>query len=169
MKNTSHTSCRTLRELDPQAAPEVNETLLSFIKLRTLKEGSTSMEEIHHYRGGETHHAIPGKSVLYGLVAGIAVGGPLLGTMGFSFMAAMTLLLIASPLLLIFSPLLICAAFVVACAVAGFSIFAAVAAVGVATLGWVLQQLGHAMNRTRLLGRDSTVDKLVDGRGVAME
>ncbi|PKI54691.1 hypothetical protein CRG98_024891 [Punica granatum] len=85
---------------------------------------------------------IPARSVLGGILVGLAVGGPLFGMMGFSFLASTTLLLVSSPLLLLFSPLLLSAALVLAGALAGFGAAALMAVAGMSTLGWVFWELG---------------------------
>jgi hypothetical protein len=59
---------------------------------------------------GPSQHVSGSWSVLCASLTGMAIGGPLLGMTGFSFLAAVTLLLVSSPLLLLFSPLLFCAA-----------------------------------------------------------
>ena len=79
---------------------------------------------------------VSGKTVLYASLAGVAVAGPLLGMMGFTFLATLTLLLITSPLLIIFSPLLLFAAFVVGVAVVGIAAAVTMAAAGVSAFAW---------------------------------
>ncbi|XP_031280317.1 oleosin 5-like [Pistacia vera] len=91
-------------------------------------------------------------------VAGAALGGPLLGVMGFSFLATLTLVLVTSPLLLIFSPLLLCAAFLLAGALTGFALAAAMAFAGLCALSWsskeVVKCLQFIGERVEEHGRD---------------
>ncbi|KAE8098918.1 hypothetical protein FH972_016945 [Carpinus fangiana] len=102
------------------------------------------MEEYREvYIEGPQHQQehVSGRSVLCASVAGMAIGGPLLGMTGFSFIASVALLLISSPLLLLFSPLLFCAALLLVGAVAGFSAAAAIAMAAASTLRWVFREL----------------------------
>ncbi|KAM1055436.1 hypothetical protein ACFX13_029661 [Malus domestica] len=89
-----------------------------------------------------------GTKVLLAAFTGLAIGGPLVGLMGFSFLASVTLLVLSSPLLLIFIPLLFFAGFVFVGALAGFAVAAALAFAGMTTLGWIFQELAGI----RLLG-----------------
>ena len=74
-------------------------------------------------------------------LAGIAIGGPLLSTMGLSFIASMAILLVSTPLLLLFSPIIFFAGLVLVGAVAGFSMAALMAMSGLSTLEWVFHQV----------------------------
>ncbi|KAL9441907.1 hypothetical protein AB3S75_020414 [Citrus x aurantiifolia] len=87
-----------------------------------------------------THH-VSGKSMLCASLAGAAIGGPLFGMMGFSFLATVTLLLISSPVLLIFSPLLVSAVFVLVRALTGFTAAIAMGIAGVFTLAWICREV----------------------------
>ncbi|ESR65965.1 hypothetical protein CICLE_v10010352mg, partial [Citrus x clementina] len=87
-----------------------------------------------------THH-VSGKSMLCASLAGVAIGGPLFGMMGFSFLATVTLLLISSPVLLIFSPLLVSAVFVLVGALTGFTAAIAMGIAGVFTLAWICREV----------------------------
>lgn len=104
-------------------------------------EESLMAEYREVYIEGPQQEHVSGRSVLCASVAGMAIGGPLLGMSGFSFIASVALLLITSPLLLLFSPLLFCAALLLVGALAGFSAAAAIAMAGVSTLGWVFREL----------------------------
>ncbi|EHA8592194.1 oleosin S1-2 [Cocos nucifera] len=86
------------------------------------------MAEQQHVPGSANR--IGSTTIIYATLSGLAIGGPLLGMMGFTLLASLTLLLVASPLLLLFSPIILPAAFVVAASVAGFSFAAAMAVVG---------------------------------------
>ncbi|XP_059664614.1 oleosin Ara h 10.0101-like [Cornus florida] len=88
---------------------------------------------------GETQRQVSGTTVLYSSLAGVAVGGPLLVMMGFSFLATVTLLLVTSPLLISFSPLLFFAAFVLVSIMAGFATTAATALVGISSFVWIFR------------------------------
>ncbi|XP_075668631.1 oleosin 20.3 kDa-like [Castanea sativa] len=70
-----------------------------------------------------------------------AIGGPLLSTMGLSFIASMAILLVSTPLLLLFSPIIFFAGLVLAGAVAGFSVAALMAMSGLSILEWVFHQV----------------------------
>ncbi|KAK3200080.1 hypothetical protein Dsin_023495 [Dipteronia sinensis] len=94
-----------------------------------------------HDQGGATS-----KSVVWASLAGVAVGGPLFGMLGFSFLATLTLLLICFPLMLIFSPLLLCVSLLFVGALAGFAAAGATAVAGVSTLAWSYREViggGH--------------------------
>ncbi|KAJ7963493.1 Oleosin [Quillaja saponaria] len=82
-----------------------------------------------------------GMTVLCASLAGIAIGGPLLGMIGFSLLASATLLLVSSPLLLLFSPLLLGAASVLVGAMAGFAMAVALGLAGVSTFGWIVREV----------------------------
>ncbi|XP_068339198.1 major oleosin NAP-II-like [Pyrus communis] len=89
-----------------------------------------------------------GTKMLVAAFTGLAIGGSLVGLMGFSFLASVTLLVLSSPLLVIFSPLLFFAGFVFVGALVGFTVAAAMALAGMTTLGWIFQEL----TGRRLLG-----------------
>ncbi|EOY11882.1 hypothetical protein QUC31_001534 [Theobroma cacao] len=95
----------------------------------------------YHQQQGETHN-VSGRSMVCTSLAGVAVTAPLLGMMGFSFMATLVLLVISSPLLFIFSPLLLCVGLVFAGALAGFAVAATMALAGVSTLAWMYREIG---------------------------
>ncbi|CAI9755054.1 unnamed protein product [Fraxinus pennsylvanica] len=97
-----------------------------------MGEGQQLMEA-----GGSRHTS--GRTVLYASLAGVATVGPLLGMMGFSFLATMTLLLVTSPLLFLFSPLIFGAACVVGFALLGFSMAGVMAIAGLSIVSWVFR------------------------------
>ncbi|KAL6203643.1 hypothetical protein ACLB2K_027343 [Fragaria x ananassa] len=113
------------------------------------------MEGRHQQQGqgiglvqGRHQQQASGTVVVVASVTGLAIGGSLLGLMGFSFLASLTLLLFSSPLLLIFSPLLLFAAFVFVGSLVGFAAAATMALIGMSALGWIYQEVGGQ----RLLG-----------------
>ncbi|GMY30777.1 oleosin 20.3 kDa-like [Fagus crenata] len=91
--------------------------------------------------GPDHDQHVHGKSVLCASLVGIAIGGPLLGMMGLSFLVSVTLLIVSSPLLLLSSPILFFAGLVLVGAVASFSVAALMAMTGLSTLGWVVHQV----------------------------
>ncbi|MBA0573800.1 hypothetical protein Golob_001057 [Gossypium lobatum] len=97
-------------------------------------------------------------TVMLAALAGMALAAPLLGMMGFSFLATLTLLFITSPLLLIFSPLLLFAGLVLMGALVGFAIAATMAFAGVSTLAWMYREIRGS------LGFGSRRGQLVPGR-----
>lgn len=94
-------------------------------------------------------------------LTGMAIGGPLLGMTGFSFLASVTLLLVSSPLLLLFSPLLFCAALLLVGAVAAFSAAAAMAMTGVSTLWWAFREL-RGRGDVGTLGEGGVLERLAE-------
>ncbi|GLT83761.1 hypothetical protein SLE2022_020330 [Rubroshorea leprosula] len=82
-----------------------------------------------------------GRSLVCASLAGVAVGAPLLGISTFSFIAALTLLLVSTPLLLIFGPLLLCSALFFIGTLVGFSAAATMAVVGVSSVVWMYRGL----------------------------
>ncbi|KAK8490549.1 hypothetical protein V6N11_055776 [Hibiscus sabdariffa] len=82
-----------------------------------------------------------GRSMILAAVAGVALTAPLLGMMGFSFLATLTLLFISLPLLLLFSPLLLFVGLVFMVALAGFAIAATMAFAGVSALAWIYREI----------------------------
>ncbi|MBA0728078.1 hypothetical protein Golax_001013 [Gossypium laxum] len=103
-------------------------------------------------------NVVYGRSVMLAALAGMALAAPLLGMMGFSFLATLTLLFITSPLLLIFSPLLLFAGLVLMGALVGFAIAATMAFAGVSTLAWMYREIRDS------LGFGSRRGQLVPGR-----
>lgn len=97
------------------------------------------------YRGGTgtatLSHGVSGKSMVWASLAGVAIGGPLLGMMGFSFLATVTLVVTSSPVLLIFSPLLLGTVFVFAGALTGFTAAMGMAVAGFLSLSWIYRQV----------------------------
>ncbi|KAI9185220.1 hypothetical protein LWI28_005403 [Acer negundo] len=92
------------------------------------------------------HGSVTSKSVVCASLAGVAVGGPLFGLLGFSFLATLTLLLICFPLILLFSPLLLCVSLLFVGALAGFAAAGAMAVAGVSMLAWSYKEMiagGH--------------------------
>ncbi|XP_049342716.1 oleosin 16.4 kDa [Solanum verrucosum] len=73
------------------------------------------------------------KTKIWATIAGIAIEVPILGLMGFSFLASIILLVVTSPLLVIFSPLLIGAAAVFGVAMAGFGVAGVTAGLGLSS------------------------------------
>ncbi|KAK2640054.1 hypothetical protein Ddye_027849 [Dipteronia dyeriana] len=90
---------------------------------------------------GHGHSGVTGKSAVCASLAGVAVGGPLFGMLGFSFLATLTLLLICFPLMLIFSPLLLCVSLLFVGTLAGFAAAGAMAVAGVSTLAWSYKEV----------------------------
>ncbi|KAM2058189.1 hypothetical protein ACFX16_030786 [Malus domestica] len=89
-----------------------------------------------------------GTKVLLAAFTDLAIRGLLMGLMGLSFLASVTLLVLSWPLLLIFSPLLFFTGFVFVGALARFAVVAALPFTGMTTLGWIFQELAGI----RLLG-----------------
>uniref|UniRef100_A0A7N0U2C6 Oleosin n=1 Tax=Kalanchoe fedtschenkoi TaxID=63787 RepID=A0A7N0U2C6_KALFE len=90
------------------------------------------------HRGGITT-----SSVVYASLAGVAISGPLLGMMGFCFLASATLLVVTSPLLIIFSPLIFLAGVVVTFSLAGFAVAVVTAVAGLSAIGWTMKSLSR--------------------------
>ncbi|PIN06930.1 hypothetical protein CDL12_20509 [Handroanthus impetiginosus] len=84
---------------------------------------------------------ISGKRAFLASIAGLIIGGPLIGLMGISFIATMTLLLVTSPLFIIFSPVLFGAACVFGLTMIGFAVAGAMAVAGVSAVAWALRSL----------------------------
>ncbi|XP_038995791.1 oleosin S1-2-like [Hibiscus syriacus] len=82
-----------------------------------------------------------GRSMMLAAMAGVALTAPLLGMMGFGFLATSTLLFISLPLLLLFSPLLLFVGLVFTVALAGFAIAATMAFAGVSALVWMYREI----------------------------
>ncbi|XP_077236541.1 oleosin 20.3 kDa-like [Tasmannia lanceolata] len=78
-------------------------------------------------------------TVLYASLAGIVVGLPLLGMMGLTLLASITILLISSPFLIIFSPLLLAAGFILAASIAGFAAAGVMALAGISVFVWIFR------------------------------
>jgi hypothetical protein len=111
---------------------------------------------------GPSQHVSGSWSVLCASLTGMAIGGPLLGMTGFSFLAAVTLLLVSSPLLLLFSPLLFCAALLLVGAVAAFSAAAAMAMTGVSTLGWAFREVRGRGDNVGTFGEGGVLERLAE-------
>ncbi|KAJ8532477.1 hypothetical protein K7X08_012400 [Anisodus acutangulus] len=62
------------------------------------------------------------KELIWATIAGVAIEGPILGMMCFSFLSSLILVVFTSPLLILFSPLLLGAASVFVIAMAGFGV-----------------------------------------------
>ncbi|KAK8638424.1 hypothetical protein V6N13_136850 [Hibiscus sabdariffa] len=86
-----------------------------------------------------------GRSMILAAMAGVALTAPLLGMMGFSFLATLTLLFISLPLLLLFSPLLLFVGLVFMVALAGFAIAATMAFAGVSALAWIYREIRDSL------------------------
>ncbi|XP_068638641.1 oleosin S1-2-like [Aristolochia californica] len=83
------------------------------------------MAEMHFPPEGT--HRVSNSTIVYSLIAGFAVGGPLFTLMGISLFASIGILIVSSPLLIILSPLIFSAGFVLAAAVTGFAAAVAMA------------------------------------------
>ncbi|KAL2245171.1 oleosin S1-2 [Sesamum indicum] len=117
--------------------------------------------EKHHITELEPRH-FSGRTVLLASIAGVIIGGPLLALMGISFLATVTLLLVASPLLLIFSPVLFGAACVLALAVIGFAAAGAMAVAGVSAVAWVVRSF-TSRRAVQFRSGLGVSDKLIEG------
>ena len=98
-------------------------------------------------------------------LAGVAIEGPLLGTMGLSFITSVAILLVSTPLLLLFSPIIFFAGLVLGGAVAGFSVAALMAMSGLSTLEWVFTKLRAEemwdLEKEVLLGRQRRIGLVI--------
>ncbi|XP_009609929.1 oleosin 16.4 kDa isoform X2 [Nicotiana tomentosiformis] len=106
------------------------------------------------------------RTLILATLAGIAVEGPLLGMMGFSFLTSLIILVVTSPLLLIFSPLLFGAACVFAFAIAGFGVAGTIAFAGLSSFVLVYRSLIKGVRKTGIDYGDTdnpavTVDKMI--------
>lgn len=112
-------------------------------------------------RGAPQH--VSGTTLILALVAAVVAGGPVLGMTGFSFLATLALLLVASPFLITFSPVVFGAACVLGFALAGFGAAAAMASASMYTFSWAFRSfVGFDAGR----GRD-VIDTLTEsGEGV---
>ncbi|KAL4579950.1 hypothetical protein LXL04_016121 [Taraxacum kok-saghyz] len=110
------------------------------------------------YHSHMAHNQVSGKTILLATLSAIAVGGPLLAMMGFSFLSTMTLFIFTSPLLIIFSPLLLGAGFVLVLALVGFGAAALMAIAGLSALGWVLR----SVKEHEFLGLGTATEKLME-------
>nr|XP_010912194.1 oleosin S1-2 [Elaeis guineensis] len=134
--------------------------------ITNLKHQQIKMAEQQHIPGSAKR--ISSTTILYATLSGLAIGGLLLGMMGFTLIASLTLLLVASPLLLLFSPIILPAAFVVAASMAGFSFAAAMAVVGVSALNNVRRGPPVAISRmieTKTESRQRVKEEWVDHGG----
>ncbi|XP_061337571.1 oleosin S1-2 [Gastrolobium bilobum] len=89
---------------------------------------------------GRQSRQVSRTTVVSASLAAIAIGGPLLGMMGFTFLASTTLLLVCFPLLVLFSPLLLSAAFLLVATLSGFAVAIAMALTGLSMLGWIIRE-----------------------------
>ncbi|XVF70964.1 hypothetical protein PTKIN_Ptkin11bG0204600 [Pterospermum kingtungense] len=94
-----------------------------------------------HQQQSENPNNVSGRSMVCASLACIAVTAPLLGMMGFSFLATLILLVITLPLLLIFSPLLLFVGLVFAGVLTGFALAATMALAGVSVLSWMYREI----------------------------
>ncbi|OIT27206.1 PREDICTED: uncharacterized protein LOC109214262 [Nicotiana attenuata] len=106
------------------------------------------------------------RTVILATLAGIAVEGPLLGMMGFSFVTSLIILVVTSPLLLIVSPLLFGAACIFAFAIAGFGVAGTMAFAGLSSFVLVYRSLIKGGRKTGVDYSDTdvpvvTVDKMI--------
>lgn len=109
-------------------------TVLSLLYRKDFFISMADKQQIIDWR----HLQVSGKTAILASIAGVIIGGPLIGLMGISFLATMTLLLVTSPLFILFSPVLFGAACVFALVMLGFAVAAAMAVAGVSSVGWVL-------------------------------
>ncbi|KAI3708740.1 hypothetical protein L2E82_38155 [Cichorium intybus] len=110
------------------------------------------------YHEHMAHDQVSGKTVLFATLTGIAIGGPLLALMGFSFLATMTLFIFTSPLLIIFSPLLLGAGFVLTAALVGFGAATVMAIGGLWALSWVFR----SVKEHGFMGLETATEKLLE-------
>lgn len=89
---------------------------------------------------GNQSHQVSNRTMLSASLAAIAIGGPLLGIMGFSFLLSTMLLMLCSPLLLLFSPLLLAVALLFVGTLAGFGVALAMALIGLSMFGWIMKE-----------------------------
>ncbi|XP_027368618.1 oleosin S1-2 [Abrus precatorius] len=80
-------------------------------------------------------------TVLSASVAAIAIGGPMLAMMGFSFLVSTTLLVVCSPLFLLFSPLLVGVGLVFVGTLVGFALATVMALTGLSIFGWLTREI----------------------------
>ncbi|KAM3396441.1 oleosin S1-2 [Capsicum galapagoense] len=111
------------------------------------------------------------KTVIFATVAGIAIGGPILGLMGFSLLSSLTLLVVTSPLLLLFSPLLLGAASVLAVTLAGFVMAGIMGALGLSSFVLVYRSIikGRKISGDQYSGEEEQYDNEVAGTGDGTE
>ncbi|KAL8462074.1 hypothetical protein ACS0TY_032423 [Phlomoides rotata] len=102
------------------------------------------MADKHHILTEQRHHHVSVKTAVVASIAGLIIGGPLIGLMGITFAATMTLLLVTSPLFIIFSPVLFGAACVFATVMLGFGVAGAMAVAGVSSVVWILRSFTGA-------------------------
>ncbi|KAK7371879.1 hypothetical protein VNO80_05245 [Phaseolus coccineus] len=96
-----------------------------------------------YYQMGHLGGRLPqvsGVTLVSASVTALAIGGPILGMMGFSFLASITLLVVCSPLLLLFSPLLLPVAFLFMVTLACFAVADAMALTGLHLLGGIARE-----------------------------
>ncbi|KAL0443220.1 UNVERIFIED_CONTAM: Oleosin S1-2 [Sesamum latifolium] len=117
--------------------------------------------EKHQITEREPRH-FSGRTALLASIAGVIIGGPLLALMGISFLATVTLLLVASPLFLIFSPVLFGAVCVLALAVIGFTAAGAMAVAGVSAVAWVVRSF-TSRRALQFHSGGGVSDKLIEG------
>ncbi|KAL6562474.1 hypothetical protein OROGR_003481 [Orobanche gracilis] len=84
-------------------------------------------------------HQVSLKTAVMAFVAGLMIGGPLLGLMAITFAAATTLLVVTSPLFIIFFPVLLCAACVLGLVMFGLATAGIMALAGLSTMAWVFR------------------------------
>ncbi|KAI3456754.1 hypothetical protein Pfo_013417 [Paulownia fortunei] len=111
---------------------------------------------------------VSGETALLASIAGVIIGGPLLGLMGISFLATMTLLLVTSPLFIIFSPVLFGAACVFTLVMFGFAAAGAMAVAGVSAVAWVFRSFTSRRAPGQLYS-GVVSDKLIESGGDAEE
>ncbi|XP_031481251.1 oleosin H1-like [Nymphaea colorata] len=111
----------------------------------------------------------PGSSMLLATMASVAIVFPLLGMMGFSLFASLTILLLASPLSLLFSPVLLPAAIVLAGAVVAFSFAALLAVAGLSAFAWIYRSFKKRLSSARSPSSEKPQIKVHDfGKGPSM-
>lgn len=104
------------------------------------------MAELQVQRGGaDGLHNISGRTVLYAIIAGLVISGPLLGMMGFALLATTTLALLAALPMLLFSPIIVPAGLVLAGSMVAFGVAVGMAFVGLSALTWAFRSVGGAL------------------------
>ncbi|KAL6547030.1 hypothetical protein OROMI_022751 [Orobanche minor] len=104
-------------------------------------------------------HQVSLKTAVMASVAGLVIGGPLLGLMAITFAAAATLLVVTSPLFIIFFPVLFGASCVLGLVMFGLATAGVMALAGLSTMAWVLRSYTSRISG----GRSEKVVEDVEG------
>lgn len=104
---------------------------------------------------GHPSHQVSNRNMLSASFAAIAIGGPLLGIMGFSFLMSTMFLIVCSPLLLLFSPLLLGVALLFVGTLVGFGVALAMALTGLSMFGWIMRETRMSFGGLSELGYSS--------------